>query len=534
MSRTYTRAAWWRLLLVFVMLSGTALACSQGANGVIYVTATPMRLTVVPGNDVPIPNQFIPTYTPIGPTATAIQPTPNPTTPPVNTTTQYTIQPGDTLQTLATDYGTDVRSIVALNPTLSETAIIHPGETLNIPGRPSQTTPNFKIVPDSELVNSPAVHNFDVEAYIKFQPGFIRVYSEDVLGRRMSGTEIVQFISTVTSVNPRLLLALLEYRGGWVTNPVPNSDAMDYPMGFKDPNVKGLFLQLTRATNHLNAAYYGWKQRGLTTLDFGDKKHLAYAPELNAGTVAVQYFLSGTAASRDVWQKDVSSSGFFTTYMAMFGDPFHNAIEPLIPPDLKQPTFTLPFAQNETWYFTAGPHGGWDAYFSGWAAVDFAPPKPADTLIQTQGLCYVSPDFARAVVRGLVVRSSDGMVVIDVDMDGDERTGWTVTYLHVAEQDRVKAGIIVEPGYPIGHPSCQGFDLNAPATHLHIARRYNGEWIVADCSACAPGVAAPPFVMSGFQVHGLPGQAYQGYLEKDGQIHRAEQGRDDPTNQISW
>src|SRR5437762_5892041 len=61
-------------------------------------------------------------------------------------------------------------------------------------------------------------------------------------------------------------------------------------------------------------------------------------------------------------EKDIQPGGFFTTYMSMFGDPFRTAIEPLIPSDLKQPEFSLPFAQGETWFYTGGPHGGWNAF----------------------------------------------------------------------------------------------------------------------------------------------------------------------------
>jgi hypothetical protein len=35
----------------------------------------------------------------------------------------------------------------------------------------------------------------------------------------------------------------------------------------------------------------------------------------------------------------------------------------------------------------------------------------------------------------------------------------------------------VKTGDRIGHPSCEGGAANA--THVHIARRYNGEWIPA-------------------------------------------------------
>ncbi len=519
-------------IVPFLWLIVAALACTQGANPVVYVTAT---VVVVPSGEPTLPNPFKPTSTPRGPTATPIQPTPNPTFPPVARTSTYTVQAGDTLAAIAQSYGITVEQILALNPGLTATSILAIGQVLIMPGRPGQTTPNFKIIPDSELINSPSVSRFDVAAYVKFQPGFIRVYSETRFSRTLSGAEIVQFVATSTSVNPRLLLALLEYRGGWISNPVPDANAMAYPMGFVDKRFEGLFNQLFWAANTLNGAYYGWKNRGVTWMQIdSDKSRLAYAPELNAGTVAVQYFLSRTV-DRARWQADVLPRGFFTTYMSMFGDPFRNAVEPLVPPDLKQPTFLFPFKSGETWYYTGGPHGGWDSTgFSGWAAIDFAPPKPSDELLATQGYCYIPTAFATAVVGGLVVRSGDGTVVIDVDMDGDERTGWTVIYMHIAARDSVKAGTVVQPGSPIGHPSCEGFYLNAVATHLHIARRYNGEWIPADCWACPPGVAAPPFVMSGWTIRGYPNQHYQGWMEKDGQVRQADQGHDNPNNQITW
>jgi len=123
---------------------------------------------------------------------------------------------------------------------------------------------------------------------------------------------------------------------------------------------------------------------------------------------------------------------------------------------------------------------------------------------------------------------------VEAALDGDERTGWTVEYFHIAAQDSVKAGTIVQPGSLIGHPSCEGFWLNAPATHLHLARLYNGEWITGDCWACAPDIPVPPFVMSGWTIKGYPGQVYDGWMERQGQIRQAEQGRDKPDNQISW
>ena len=53
-----------------------------------------------------------------------------------------------------------------------------------------------------------------------------------------------------------------------------------------------------------------------------------------------------------------------------------------------------------------------------------------------------------------------------------------IFYLHIGSQGRVKAGTRVKQGDPIGHPSCEGGE--STGSHIHIARKYNGEWIPAD------------------------------------------------------
>jgi hypothetical protein len=58
-------------------------------------------------------------------------------------------------------------------------------------------------------------------------------------------------------------------------------------------------------------------------------------------------------------------------------------------------------------------------------------------------------------------------------------------------------------GDPIGHPSCEGG--LSDATHVHIARKFNGEWIAAD--------GPLPFVLSGWEAQSS-GKAYDGTLSQ--------------------
>jgi murein DD-endopeptidase MepM/ murein hydrolase activator NlpD len=169
-------------------------------------------------------------------------------------------------------------------------------------------------------------------------------------------------------------------------------------------------------------------------------------------------------------------------------------VEPLVPADLVQPSLQLPFESGRTWVFTGGPHGGWDTG-SAWAAIDFAPADIAG--------CVASDEWVTASAPGVIVRSQYGAVLEDLDGDGYEGTGWVVLYMHLESRDRIAVGTVVAAGDRLGHPSCEGGVANA--THVHLARKYNGEWIPADGTV--------PFVLDGWVSAGL-GREYDGYLIK--------------------
>ena len=78
----------------------------------------------------------------------------------------------------------------------------------------------------------------------------------------------------------------------------------------------------------------------------------------------------------------------------------------------------------------------------------------------------------------MVVRSETGIVVLDLDGDGDERTGWVLFHLHAGTEGRAPVGEFLKAGDKLAHPSCEGG--RSTGTHIHIARKYNGEWILAD------------------------------------------------------
>lgn len=425
---------------------------------------------------------------------------------------QYVVQPGDTLGAIADRFNISIGEIAEASQ-ISDINVLTVGQTLTIPvPEPVATGPGFKIIPDSELIAGPVSVYFDIADFVYAQNGYLVRYEEDLEGRVLSGAQIVQLIARDYSVNPRLLLALLEHQSGWVTQLNPRDETLKYPLGWQDPNRQGLYRQLAWAANELNRGYYLWRANGVASWVMADGIVVPVNPTINAGTAAVQHFFA-KLFDYQIWMRAVTNEGLFAVYNALFGYPFDYAYEPVLPSDLAQPTLQLPFEAGVEWSFTGGPHGGWGDG-SAWGALDFAPPL-------TQLGCVVSEDWVVAMADGLIIRAEDGAVVQDLDNDGREQTGWTLLYMHIESRERVQPGIYLRAGERIGHPSCEGG--LSDGTHVHIARRFNGEWIPADQSWL-------PFVLDGWIASGA-GSYYDGYLQKGEMILEAWNGRR-PENSI--
>lgn len=423
----------------------------------------------------------------------------------------YYAQSGDTLAAVAKRFNVDpseVRSDAALPPA----GLIDPGRLLLIPDRIDvATSPNIQLIPDSEFIFSAAAMDFDLAGYISQAPGTIKNYRQ-YLGSTGWTTSIEAFnrLAYENSINPRLLLGVLEYESHWVLGHSNDALHTDYPMGYQNLRYKGLFTQMVWAVNQLSIGYYSWRAGTLTELTFPDGTSLRLDPRLNAGTVAVQYLFSRLHDQSQWAQMMDPEYGFLAQYTQMFGDPWvrGEAVNPIFPAGLTAPTMVLPFEPNREWSLTGGPHGAWE-HDGALAAIDFAPPTD-------HGGCSPSNSWVVAAAPGLVVRADNGVVMIDLDGDGYEQTGWDIMYLHVGTKDRIAAGSLVKTNDRLGHASCEGGI--STGTHLHIARKYNGEWVPAD--------GPLPWVLSGWRIHAGT-KPYEGTMTKGDQTIIA-----DPVGQL--
>ncbi len=400
-----------------------------------------------------------------------------------NAPVTYYAQSGDSLGVLAVRFGVEISDIRSMSD-ITPNQLIPEGHVLFIPNRLGETTPTQKVFPDSEVVNSPSAIAFDTKAFVDQAGGYLSTLTESVYGHStLTGAEIVDKVAREYGIHPRLLLALIEFKSGWVFGYPVTQTQKAFPLGIMSMDKPGLHHQLVQVAGILGTGYYGWREGHTVILSFKDGTTLRLAAELNAGSVALMHFFAWQNTMEN-WQEQVyGDNRFAKTYERMFDDPWRIAsqVEPLISADVEQPELILPFAEGVTWTMTVGPHAAWGAVDVR-AALDFSPPKVAPG-------CDRNYSWITSASTGYVVRSEDGTVVVDLDGDGYEQTGWVIVYMHVATENRVEVGTWLSPGQRIGHPSCEGGI--STGSHLHIARKYNGEWVPAD--------GPMPFVMSGWR-----------------------------------
>ncbi|MCE1253288.1 MAG: M23 family metallopeptidase [Anaerolineae bacterium] len=464
-------------------------------------TTTPEE--IITDTETPVPPSLSPSPTSLTPSAT-------------RDTTQYPpilyySQSGDTRLALAKRFRVGVDEITSPDPLPDPGGLIQPNQLLIIPDAHFPTGPIDRALPDSEIIYSVSAADFDTEAFVNEAGGYLATYQEWI-DHWYTGAEIIERVALENSISPRIFLSLLEYQSHWVYGKPSNLAEVDYPMGYKVLKNKGLYLQLTWAARMLSTGYYSWRTGDLAEIKNFKGELILLAPQINAGTVALQYFFSRLEDVEKMAGDLYGENSLPALHNKMFGDPWQRAqsIEPLFPPHLEQPNLELPFPAGHTWTYTGGPHYAWFPDAGCLAAVDFAPPTDSPG-------CTPAEEFVTSVGPGIVTRSDRGVVAVDMDMDGLEQTGWTIFYLHIANEERVPLGTIVNTNDPIGHASCVGGD--ATGTHLHIVRKYNGEWMAAD--------GPVPFVLSGWRAVNGPAPYRGNFVRGDVVIQANENGGGD-------
>src|SRR3990172_3127416 len=114
-----------------------------------------------------LPSTALPGVQALGPTPDDPHPLPSLRT----GSEEYVVQPGDTLHQIARRYAVSVNAIAKANR-LDSADYLDVSQVLSIPAPELQANgPDFKIIPDSELVYGPTSSSFDVAEFITGSDG---------------------------------------------------------------------------------------------------------------------------------------------------------------------------------------------------------------------------------------------------------------------------------------------------------------------------------------------------------------------------
>lgn len=476
------------LVLVFAACTSDEVPTATPLPVVVAPTLTPTpRPTFTPEIPVFVSSTPIPTFPPIEANPTLVNPTPVPDI--------YFVDYGDTLLGLAGRFGCTVDYLLEMNPQIKNEELKY-GDVLYVPSSITVNLPYTELAFDTEVVYGPSYLAWNTADFIAAQGGYLAQYSEG----EESAAEIIDSVAVRYQLGPRVLLNAIEVASGWVTEPLTPTQI--YPLGLEDPNRTKLSVQLRWAAQLMGEGYYGQLEGRRDWVMLENNVRARLAPGTNPGTAGVANWLAEIYKPASDFPTFLQGGKWQSTYFDLFGEVLGGAVTP---PEGKQPYFAMPWSNEEPWWFTGGPHGGYGDRVTGWAALDFAPPIPTG--------CYPSIYPVKAVADGLVMVSDQGETWVDLDGDGDMRTGWVILYMHLGTYGRVAAGTYVKTGDLMGFPSCEGGISSG--SHLHLARIYHGQWM--------PASGPVPFQLGDWEASALVGSTYDGYLTntKTGEVMTA-------------
>lgn len=206
---------------------------------------------------------------------------------------------------------------VAAGPGLAP--IVSPlGEVVVIPDSAATGSP-APLLDDGRLFYEPGWGTVQVQEFLAGRPGTLaarRIWCGD---QEVSVAHIVAGKALLYGINPKVLLALLEWQSGLVDDPAPAGETLDLAMGYRREEHLGLEAQIDRAVRELFRATRDYP--GARELLLSDGRTVPLPGGTNMGSYAV---MRAVALSGDEGTlARLSGSGpdsFVRVYLRLFGE----------------------------------------------------------------------------------------------------------------------------------------------------------------------------------------------------------------------
>jgi murein DD-endopeptidase MepM/ murein hydrolase activator NlpD len=333
---------------------------------------------------------------------------------------------------------------------------------------------------------APDFHDEEIQRFLDRQPGPLKDVTFQIGDRSQSFAEVLTGFSSLYSINPKILLALLEQRSQLLSTAEPSEEQFAWAMGNRNEagRLRGLYSQLRWAVFELRHALrdygIGWQAEALPALQFADASSEAAAedeatPEppdpLSPNIGLTRYALSRVLAPGTTPDNlPVELNTFLATYTRLFGDPrvqpdWPDPSEPFLTSPMDQPFRVTSFFDHDTPFLHQN-----GSLTSFWGTSEAALSYDGHT-----GWDYamMPPDRVLAAAGGVVVfagNSDDGCYTPARGVIIDHGNGYRTLYWHL-HTIAVEAGQIVERGEQVGVAGETGCSFGP---HLHLQVQYLG------------------------------------------------------------
>lgn len=318
------------------------------------------------------------------------------------------------------------------------------------PVRTLQAGPQLAV--DDQFVWGPNVGRFDIQGYLAGRGSALADYSADI-----------ELWASYSSVNPKILIALLELQHGWVSGPAPALPADQVRQ------------TIERTAMRLASAFYEhlhvWGSRRPSfgpvpvagpVIQFADGSAGALPASESSATVALAAIIAAEMPA-DQFQIQ-GAGGFETTYSALFPTDDLLAANNPINPQAVPPAalFQFPFPLGATWA-ASGPHS--------WNGGSYPPPYSSLDFFVGGGTCSSPPNaYAVAAAYGEAYWPQGYSCWLELD----HANGWVTSYYHL---QNLYSGAPLGRGAKVGTIACEtcagGF---ATGPHVHFSLKFNGAY----------------------------------------------------------
>lgn len=347
------------------------------------------------------------------------------------------------------------------------------------PGTPSVPTPTptptsapapaDSFFDPQQLSYAPDFYESAIQQFLVDYPGPLKGLNLWVGNRQQSFAEVLVCETSLYSINPKILLALLEQQSGMLTTTEPTTEQMARAMGFEHDS--GLRAQLHQAAIEIRFAIRDYAVRGgenLPDLVFFDGTQQATPEGISLSRYALSRVLAKTTTPENLPAK---LNAFLRTYTNLFDDPRHPPKgwpSPAAPflwwPTDRPARITSFFDHNTPFLQTNG------STMSYWGLEDAALSYDGHT-----GWDYAlrPPDPVLAAADGTVVfagNSDDGCNSPSRSVIIDHGNGYRTLYWHL-DSFGVETGQTVTRGTQIGVAGETGCAIGP---HLHFQVQYLG------------------------------------------------------------